>query len=70
MADVHVVPKGEDWAIEVDGKVRSAFETQRDAIDEARGIAEHEGGELVIHGEDGSIREKQSHGNDPSDIPG
>ena len=29
-----------------------------------------EGGELVIHGEGGEIREKDSHGNDPRDIPG
>ena len=35
-----------------------------------RRLAERENGELVIHGEVGQIREKDSHGNDPRDIPG
>jgi hypothetical protein len=33
-------------------------------------VAEQDQGELVIHGEDGEIREKDSHGNDPRNIPG
>ncbi len=70
MADVHVVPAGEDWAVEVDGTQRSTHGTQQDAIDAARQIAADEQSELVIHAEDGSIREKDSHGNDPSNIPG
>jgi Uncharacterized protein conserved in bacteria (DUF2188) len=34
------------------------------------GLAEDQNGELVVHAQDGSIREKDSHGNDPRDIPG
>jgi hypothetical protein len=33
-------------------------------------LAEQEQGELVIHAEGGQIREKDSHCNDPREIPG
>jgi hypothetical protein len=67
MADVHVVPAGEDWAVEVDGQQRSTDGTQRSTPD---GVAEQEKGELVVHAEDGSTGEKDSHGNDPRNVPG
>ena len=47
-------------------KERSTRETQEEAIKQGRGLAD----ELVIHGKDGRIREKDSHGRDPRDIPG
>jgi Uncharacterized protein conserved in bacteria (DUF2188) len=65
MSDVHVVPQGSWWGLEVNGDIRSTHETQAEAIDQGRGLADQEHGELVIHGEDGEIREKDSHGNDP-----
>ena len=70
MSDVHVVPSGDDWAIEVDGDERESFDTQAEAIDRGRELAESQGSELVVHGEDGQIRDKASHGGDPRDIPG
>ena len=70
MADVHVVPDGDEWALEVDGQKRDSFRTQNEALTRGRQLAEEEGGELVAHGEDGQIREKDSHGNDPRNIPG
>ena len=70
MSDVHVVTKGDGWALEVDGRQRGKFDTQDEAIQQGRQLAEQENGELVVHGQDGQIREKASHGNDPSDIPG
>ena len=70
MSDVHVVPSGDKWALEVDGQQRDTFPTQNEAITHGRTLAGAEGAELVIHGEDGQIREKVSHGNDPRDIPG
>ena len=70
MADVHVVPSGEVWALQVDGEKRDTFSTQNEAITQGRQLAEEQQGELVIHGEDGQIREKDSHGDDPRDIPG
>jgi Uncharacterized protein conserved in bacteria (DUF2188) len=70
MADVHVVPQASRWGLEVDGEIRSAYDTQQEAINQGRGLAELEQGELVIHGQDGQIREKDSHGSDPRDVPG
>ena len=40
-------------------------QTQREAIEIARTIARKEQSELVIHGKDGRIRQKDSYGNDP-----
>ena len=65
MPDVHVVPSGNLWAFEIDGHIRSTHETQEEAIKVGRGLAEDQNGELVVHAQDGSIREKASHGNDP-----
>jgi Uncharacterized protein conserved in bacteria (DUF2188) len=70
MADVHVVPQASRWGLEVGGETRSTHDTQEEAVREGRTLAERENGELVIHGEDGQIREKTSHGNDPRDVPG
>jgi hypothetical protein len=70
MPDVHVVPSGNLWACEIDANIRSTHETREEAIREGRGLAEDQNSELVVHAQDGSIREKDSHGNDPRDIPG
>jgi Uncharacterized protein conserved in bacteria (DUF2188) len=70
MADVHVVPAGDQWEVEIGGNIRSTYDTQAEAIKQGRHLAEDQNSELVIHGQDGSIREKDSHGNDPRDIPG
>jgi uncharacterized protein YdaT len=40
-------------------------DTQREAIAAGKRIAERDKTELVIHGENGRIREKDSYGNDP-----
>jgi Uncharacterized protein conserved in bacteria (DUF2188) len=70
MTDVHVVPQASRWGLEVNGEIRSTHDTQDEAINEGRGLAKREQGELVIHGQEGQVREKDSHGNDPSEIPG
>jgi Uncharacterized protein conserved in bacteria (DUF2188) len=70
MADVHVVPQASRWGLEVNGEVGPTFRTQEEAIREGRNLAERQGGELVVHGQGGEIREKDSHGNDPREIPG
>lgn len=63
----HVVPHNESWAVRGAGnsKVTKQFDTQREAIDFARGIARNQHSELLIHGSDGRIRARDSHGNDP-----
>ena len=69
MPDVHVVPSGNLWACEIDANIRSTHETQAEAITEGRRLADDQNSELLIHGEDGRTREKDSHGNDPRTIP-
>lgn len=63
----HVVKRSNGWAVrgENNQKDTSHHRTQKEAISEARGIARNQKSELVVHGTDGKIREKDSHGNDP-----
>ncbi|MEI6683554.1 MAG: DUF2188 domain-containing protein [Bacteroidota bacterium] len=65
--NVHVVPHDGKWAVKTDNAIRPArvTETQKQAIDRAKEIATNNGSEVVIHGRDGKIREKNSYGNDP-----
>ncbi len=64
---VHVTPHGDDWQVKKSGNDRATAvtPTQKDAIDIGRGIARDMETELVIHGRDGRIRDKDSYGNDP-----
>lgn len=71
--NIHVVPAdGNDWAIEVEGSGRSNvhYPSQEEAIREATEQAKRAKVELIIHGRDGQIRERNSFGNDPRDIKG
>lgn len=63
----HVVPNGNNWAVKGEGNNKNArnTQTQKEAIDIARTIARKEQSELVIHGKNGQIRQKDSYGNDP-----
>lgn len=64
----HVTPHpGGGWQVIGEGNDRATVvtKTQKEAIDIARGISCNQGSELVIHRPDGTIREKDSHGNDP-----
>lgn len=63
----HVVPHNGGWAVrgENNARVTSQHNTQGNAIDAGRAIARHQQSELVIHGRDGRIRDKDSHGRDP-----
>ncbi len=56
-----------DWQVKGEGNSKATVitDTQKEAIDIAREIARNQGSELIIHGKDGRIREKDSHGNDP-----
>jgi len=46
------------------------FEIKQDAVDSARKISKNQETELVIHNKNGQIGKKDSHGNDPRNIPG
>ncbi len=63
----HVVPHEDGWAVRGAGSQRatSVHRTQREAIDAGRQIARNQRTELFVHGRDGRIRERDSHGNDP-----
>ena len=63
----HVVRHPNGWAIRGAGneRVTSVHGTQRDATNAARVIAQNQRSELLVHGRNGQIRERDSFGNDP-----
>ena len=68
----HVVPKGTKWAVKGAGNERytNVVDTQKQAIGIAREIAKNQQSEMIIHRPNGSIRDKDSYGNDPQNIKG
>lgn len=66
--DIHVVPHKDGWATRKEGAERAGnvARTQLEAFDLARDQARREKVEVVIHRKDGSIRDSDSYGNDPS----
>jgi Uncharacterized protein conserved in bacteria (DUF2188) len=68
MPNQHVTPHPDGrWQVIGAGNERATviFHTQREAIDKATEIAKNQKSEVIIHGRDGKIRERNSHGNDP-----
>lgn len=64
----HVTPHLDGgWQVKGAGNIRATVRTstQKDAIGIARSISRNQGTELIIHGKDGRIRAKDSHGRDP-----
>lgn len=64
---VHVVPLHNCWAVKDSDIILylNFFQTKQEAIDFAREWSKIYCEELVIHNEDGTIAQKDSHGNDP-----
>lgn len=64
----HVVPLGNGWAVKSAGAAKATIITtkQSDAISVAKGIAKNNQSELIVHGKDGKIRERNSYGKDPN----
>lgn len=64
----HVVhnPNG-GWDIKTGGGQRSIkhFDTKQPAVDHGRGISQNQNSEFFIHGKNGQIQVRNSHGNDP-----
>lgn len=62
-----VSPRGDKWGVHGEGNTRDTrlFDTQREAADFARGIAINQRSEVIIQGQNGRIRSKDSYGNDP-----
>ena len=65
--DIHVVPHDNGWATKREGASRAGVvvDTQREAIERAKGQALRERVEVVIHRPDGRIRDSDSYGRDP-----
>ncbi|MBK6914975.1 MAG: DUF2188 domain-containing protein [Ignavibacteriales bacterium] len=63
----HVVPRKDGWAVKSEGSSKASVikPTQEKAIKEAIKIAKNQKSEVVIHGRDGKIRDKDSYGKDP-----
>ena len=64
----HVVPSPSGgWAVRNTGATRASrtFDTQTEAVKYGRTVAKKEHSELYIHGRDGTIKNKNSYGNDP-----
>lgn len=62
----HVVPREDGWAVQGAGAKRATelFDRKTDAVERARDISQNQGTELLIHGRNGQIQSKDSHGND------
>ena len=67
ISNQHVVPNNGQWQVKREGSQRATktFETQKEAIAYGRSIAINQRGELIIHGRNGRIRDKDSYGSDP-----
>ena len=63
----HVTKKNGEWRVIGEGNSRATkkFATQKEASDYGRKVAINQQAELVIHGVNGRIRDKDSYGNDP-----
>ena len=65
--NIHIVPRQDGWGVLREGNARagSVHSTQSQAINSGRDAARRDHVELVIHSENGRIRDKDSYGNDP-----
>jgi uncharacterized protein YdaT len=63
----HVVRHADGWAVRGEGneRVTSIHDTQREAIERGREIAQNQRRELLVHSQNGQIRSRDSYGNDP-----
>lgn len=63
----HVVKTSNGWGVRGDNnsKITKNYYTQKEAFNRAREIAINQKSEVLIHGENGKIREKNSYGKDP-----
>ena len=61
--DVHVAQAGDKWDVKVEGNKQpsSTHQTQGAAIDAGRTAAKRNRSELLVHGRDGKIRERNTY---------
>lgn len=65
--NIHIVQRENGWGTLREGADRASrvFSTQAQAIEAGREMARQGRGELLVHGQDGRIRARDSHGHDP-----
>ena len=68
---IHVVPSSGGWSVEREGRGKGHggvwyYPTQDEALAAGRKMAEEEAAELVVHGRDGKIRDRNDLGPKPS----
>jgi hypothetical protein len=65
--DIWISPRENGWAVQSEGSQRAArvHNTQAQAIQHGRSMAQSNRSELIVQGENGRIREKNSYGSDP-----
>ena len=65
----HVVPNSKNggWSVKGEGNTKSTqnTDTKAEAVKIGRKIATNQNSELFIHGKDGKIQSRDSHGHDP-----
>ena len=63
----HIVKTPSGWGVRGanNSRITKIFETQKQAIAKGREIAIKQNSELIVHGSNGQIRQKNSYGNDP-----
>ena len=63
----HVVPLGNGWAVQTEGRKTATVITTRqsEAISYAKDIAKYHNTDVIVHGRNGKIRVKNSYGNNP-----
>lgn len=63
----HVVPSGKDWAVKgaESSRATEILPTKSQAVRRAREISRNQGTELIVHGRNGKIQSRDSHGHDP-----
>jgi hypothetical protein len=72
VSDIEVYHQDDQWHVRRQGQTQtlSDHDTKDEAVAAGREVAEADGVELVIKKLDGTIGKKDSHGNDPRNIPG
>jgi hypothetical protein len=70
--NVWCTPHDDGFQVKREGAERasSVHPTQEEAWEEAKRLARGERVEAILTGRDGQVRERNSYGNDPANIPG
>ena len=64
--NVHVVPSGDGWVVEIDGEAAShRHPNRREAVEVGRRLAQANRVEYILHGPDGQVRQRDRFSREP-----